>query len=144
MATAPRSRETEREAGSPRAADYVESRPAAIRSQVLQNGIKLVGEVLVPGASQLLEGRVGKGVTAAGVGLGVPALSAMLLGPIAALIVGRGTSIAVRLLSYSDSLTPDDQKDWGFRNKAMDILEQRYARGEINTDEYLERKGALR
>jgi uncharacterized membrane protein len=111
---------------------------------VLQNGIKLVGEVLVPGASQLLEGRVGKGVTAAGVGLGVPALSAMLLGPIAALIVGRGTSIAVRLLSYSDSLTPDDQKDWGFRNKAMDILEQRYARGEINTDEYLERKGALR
>ena len=60
------------------------------------NGVKLIGEVLVPGASELIEGRMAKGVAALSAGLGLPVLSALVLGPVAALLVGGGSSIAVR------------------------------------------------
>ena len=55
---------------------------------MINNGVKLFGELFLPGASELLEGRIGKGIAAAGVGLTVPVLSAAVLGPVAALIVG--------------------------------------------------------
>jgi len=115
----------------------------SVRPQVINNGLKLIGEVLVPGASQLLEGRVGKGIAAVGVGLGVPVLSAAVLGPVAALIVGGGTSLAVRVLSYSDSLTPETQREWRFGKSPLDKLDEKYANGELATEEYEERRRTL-
>jgi uncharacterized membrane protein len=115
----------------------------SVRPQVINNGVKLIGEVLLPGASELLEGRIGKGVAAAGVGLGVPVLSAAVLGPVAALVVGGGTSLAVRFLSYTDSLTPETERDWHFGKSALDILDEKYANGEMPTDQYEERRKIL-
>jgi len=91
----------------------------------------------------LLEGRVGKGIAAVGVGLGVPVLSAAVLGPVAALIVGGGTSLAVRVLSYSDSLTPETQREWRFGKSPLDKLDEKYANGELATEEYEERRRTL-
>jgi hypothetical protein len=66
---------------------------------VLGNGLKLVGEVVVPGASELLEGRIGSGllhtVVAAGAGLllsGTPVLAGLAI-------------LAVRANSYSRSVS---------------------------------------
>jgi hypothetical protein len=114
--------------------------------QVINNGVKLIGEVLVPGASELIEGRIGKGVAAVSVGLGIPVLSAMVLGPVAAILVGGGTSLAVRALSFSDSLTPEKERKGFFDGKdkdAVDVLDERYAKGEVATDDYEERRKAL-
>jgi len=114
-----------------------------LRPQVINNGVKLFGELFLPGASELLEGRIGKGMAAAGVGLTVPVLSAAVLGPVAALIVGGGTSLAVRVLSFSDSLQPE--KDWSFGHKsAIELLDEKYANGEMTTEQYEERRRTLK
>ena len=114
-----------------------------LRPQVINNGVKLFGELFLPGASELLEGRIGKGIAAAGVGLTVPVLSAAVLGPVAALIVGGGTSLAVRVLSFSDSLQPE--KDWSFGHKsAIELLDEKYANGEMTTEQYEERRRTLK
>jgi len=65
------------------------------QSNVVENGVKLVGEVILPGASQMLDGKIGSGLlhTAAAVG------STLLLGPLGGLL-----SIAVRLNSFSSSV----------------------------------------
>jgi uncharacterized membrane protein len=110
---------------------------------VINNGVKLFGELFLPGASELLEGRIGKGIAAAGVGLTVPVLSAAVLGPVAALIVGGGTSLAVRVLSFSDSLQPE--KEWHFGHKsAIELLDEKYANGEMTTEQYEERRRTLK
>ena len=114
-----------------------------LRPQVINNGVKLFGELFLPGASELLEGRIGKGIAAAGVGLTVPVLSAAVLGPVAALIVGGGTSLAVRVLSFSDSLHPEKDRDWHFGKSAIDLLDEKYANGEMTTDQYEERRKTL-
>jgi len=114
-----------------------------LRPQVINNGVKLFGELFLPGASELLEGRIGKGIAAAGVGLSVPVLSAAVLGPVAALIVGGGTSLAVRVLSFSDSLQPE--KEWSFGHKsAIELLDEKYANGEMTTEQYEERRRTLK
>jgi len=63
------------------------------------NGLKLVGEVVLPGASELLEGRVGSGLLHNLVAIGAASLLAgtPLLAGLAA--------IAVRANSYSRSVT---------------------------------------
>lgn len=114
-----------------------------LRPQVINNGVKLFGELFLPGASELLEGRIGKGIAAAGVGLSVPVLSAAVLGPVAALIVGGGTSLAVRVLSFSDSLHPEKERDWHFGKSAIDLLDEKYANGEMTTEQYEERRKTL-
>jgi uncharacterized membrane protein len=114
-----------------------------IRPQVVNNGLKLFGEVLLPGASELLEGRIAKGIAAAGVGLAVPVLSVAVLGPVAALLVGGGTSLAVRILSFSDSLRPEKERDWQFGKSALNILDEKYANGDLTTEQYLERRKIL-
>jgi len=65
------------------------------QSDVVGNGVKLVGEVILPGASQMLDGRIGSGLlhTLAS-GLAIAAL-----GPIGGLV-----SVAVRLNSFSSSV----------------------------------------
>jgi hypothetical protein len=118
-----------------------------LRPQVINNGIKLVGEVLLPGASELLEGRVGRGAVAAGIGLAVPALSAVLLGPVAALLVGGSVSLGTRVLSFYDSLHPEDwlKHEVGGRHfkTAREELDFLCAEGAITPAEYKERKAAL-
>ncbi len=47
--------------------------PAA-PAPVFANGVKLVGEVLVPGASLLMDGKLGNGAAHAVVGLGIKAM----------------------------------------------------------------------
>jgi uncharacterized membrane protein len=114
-----------------------------VRPQVINNGVKLFGELFLPGASELLEGRIGKGIAAAGVGLSVPVLSAAVLGPVAALLVGGGSALAVRVLSFSDSLHPEKERDWHFGKSAIDLLDEKYASGEITTEQYEERRKTL-
>jgi hypothetical protein len=65
------------------------------QSDVVGNGVKLVGEAILPGASQMLDGRVGNGLlhTAAS------GLALAMLGPIGGLV-----SIAIRLNSFSSSV----------------------------------------
>jgi len=117
-----------------------------LRPQVINNGVKLFGELFLPGASELLEGRIGKGLAAAGVGLSVPVVSAAVLGPVAALLVGGGTSLAVRVLSFSDSLHPEKERDWtnfGGGKTALETLDDRYANGDMTKEEYEERRSTL-
>jgi hypothetical protein len=64
------------------------------------NAVKLVGEVLVPGASQFIEGRVASG--AAHLLLG--GLAMAVLAPAAPLLAGL-VGLGVRLDSYSSSVT---------------------------------------
>jgi hypothetical protein len=118
------------------------------RPQVVNNGIKLVGEPLLPGASELLEGRIARGAVAAGVGLAVPALSSAVLGPFAALLVGGGVSLGTRLLSYYDSLQPDTwlTSERGSRQtnrSAREELDFQYVQGKIPEDEYNRKKQVL-
>jgi hypothetical protein len=119
----------------------------SFRPQVVNNGIKLVGEVLLPGASELLEGRIARGAAAAGVGLGVPVLSSVVLGPVAALLVGGGVSLGTRLLSYYDSLQPEPWRaELGSRQtnrSAREELDFQYVQGKISEDEYNRKKHAL-
>jgi hypothetical protein len=63
------------------------------------NGVKLIGEALVPGASQLIEGHVGSGIAHFLIG-GVVAV----LGPTFPLLAGL-TGIGVRLNSYAQSVS---------------------------------------
>lgn len=72
------------------------------QSDVVGNGVKLVGEAILPGASQMLDGRIGSGLLhtlASGVALAA-------LGPIGGLI-----SIAVRLNSFSSSVNKQNLWD---------------------------------
>jgi hypothetical protein len=114
-----------------------------VRGKVINNGVKLIGEVLLPGASELLEGRIGKGAAAAGIGLLVPALSVSLLAPMTALILGGGVSLGARLWSYTDSLYPE--KKWSFGQKtALDRLDDQFAEGKVSAEEYKQRREVLR
>jgi hypothetical protein len=65
------------------------------QSNVLGNGIKLVGEAVVPGASQFLDGRVGRGLMHAA----ASAVALALLGPIGGMV-----SLALRVNSFSTSV----------------------------------------
>jgi len=65
------------------------------QSTVLGNGVKLVGELAIPGASQMLEGRIGNGL----IHTVVAGAAVALLGPIGGL-----ASFLVRLNSYSSSI----------------------------------------
>ena len=69
------------------------------QSTVVGNGLKLVGEVVVPGASELLEGRIGSGLLHNLLAIGAASLlsGAPVLAGLAAL--------AVRANSYSRSVT---------------------------------------
>jgi uncharacterized membrane protein len=60
-----------------------------------------------------------------------------------ALIVGGGAALGVRILSYSDSLTPEKQREWHLGKSALDILDEKYASNEISTDQYNERRQIL-
>jgi hypothetical protein len=72
-----------------------ESTPLSIGEQIF-NGVKLVAElVFVPGASQIVEGRVGSGILYAGGGFAARYLLPGVLGPVG--------WIAVALDSYSVS-----------------------------------------
>ena len=62
-------------------------------ASVFANGIKMVGEAIVPGASLLMDGRLGNGAAHALVGLGARAL----LGPIGVVLVAAD--------SYSKSVS---------------------------------------
>jgi hypothetical protein len=67
---------------------------------VLGNGLKLLGEVLVPGAAEMLEGRLGSGV-AHNLIAGAAALA---FTPVSPVLAGL-TVLAVKLNSYSRSVT---------------------------------------
>lgn len=66
---------------------------SAEQSNVLANGVKLVGEALLPGASLLLDGNLRNGVAHAVIGIG----ARVALGPVAMLVVAAD--------SYSKSVT---------------------------------------
>jgi hypothetical protein len=113
-----------------------------VRGEVINNGVKLIGEIVLPGASELLEGRIGKGATAAGIGLLVPALSVSMFGPIPAIILGAGAALGARLWSYTDSLYPE--KSWSFGQKtALDRLDDQFAEGKVSSEEYKQRRQVL-
>src|SRR4051794_8271655 len=65
------------------------------QSDVLSNGLKLAGEAIVPGASQFLDGRVGRGLVHAA----ASAAALALLGPIGGMV-----SLALRVNSFSTSV----------------------------------------
>jgi len=116
------------------------------QSDVVSNGVKLLGEAVLPGASQLLEKKVGKGAFFAGVGLGGPPLMVAMLGPVAGSIAGGAIAIGSRVFSYWDSLPERTQgllDRFEMRTGPVRILEERFARGEINVNEYKERRRAL-
>jgi hypothetical protein len=76
--------------------------PEKLDIQVLNNGVKLVGETIVPGASLLLENHVGGGLTYAALGvLGGMALKSAF-GPLGYILARYGASAA----SFSQSLQP--------------------------------------
>jgi hypothetical protein len=118
-----------------------------VRPQVINNGIKLVGEVLLPGASELLEGRIGRGAFAAGVGLVVPAVSAAVFGPVAALVVGGGASLGARLFSYYDSLQPEGAhllpSSSPSYKSPKEELDFQFIQGKISEGEYKRKKLVL-
>jgi hypothetical protein len=73
--------------------------------QVLSNGVKLLGETLVtPGASLVLDGRIGSGLVHGALGLAATAI----LGPVAPI-----ARILLSINSYSQSVT--DRNIWEFR-----------------------------
>jgi len=65
------------------------------QSDVVGNGMKLVGEVVMPGASQILDGQIGRGL----LHTLVSGLAMATLGPVGGLV-----SLAVRLNSFSSSV----------------------------------------
>jgi len=64
------------------------------------NGVKLVGEIVVPGASELIEGNVRSGVGHFLIG----GVLVAVLAPISPLLAGL-TGIGVRLNSYAQSVS---------------------------------------
>jgi hypothetical protein len=64
------------------------------------NGVKLVGEALVPGASELIEGNIGSGISHFVIG----GVLATLLAPSFPLLAGLA-GIGVRMNSYSQSVS---------------------------------------
>jgi hypothetical protein len=64
------------------------------------NAVKLVGEIFVPGSSQLVEGHVGRGVAHFVIG-GVLVAALAPVAPVLAALVGIG----VRANSFSSSIT---------------------------------------
>jgi len=117
--------------------------------QVVDNGVKLLGEVVLPGASALMENRVARGAIYAGLGLGGPPLIMAALGGAAGAVLGGAMAIGTRFLSFADSLSERPAgggglwKKLGSSGSALQVLEERYARGEINTAEYMERRHTL-
>jgi len=79
------------------------------QSQVVSNGMKLVGEFILPGASQMLEGKVGNGLLHSAAAYAAPLL---LGGPIGGLL-----ALAVRLNSYSSSVT--DRNLWDMASSSV-------------------------
>jgi hypothetical protein len=67
---------------------------------VLVNGIKLLGEVLVPGAAEMIEGRLGSGVAHTL----IAGAATLALTPVSPVLAGV-TVLAVKLNSYSRSVT---------------------------------------
>jgi hypothetical protein len=70
------------------------------QQSVLGNGLKLLGEVMVPGAAEMLEGRLGSGV-AHNLIAGAATLA---FAPVSPLLAGV-TVLAVKLNSYSRSVS---------------------------------------
>jgi hypothetical protein len=70
-----------------------------MQENVLGNGIKLLGEVMVPGAAEMLEGKLGSGV-AHNLVAGAATLA---LAPVSPLLAGLAV-LAVKLNSYSRSV----------------------------------------
>jgi len=78
------------------------------QSDVVSNGVKLVGEVVLPGASQMLDGQIGKGLLhALASGIAVAAL-----GPVGGLV-----SLAVRLNSFSSSV--NNRNLWALASESI-------------------------
>jgi hypothetical protein len=77
---------------------------------VINNGVKLVGEAVVPGASLLLEKHISAGLLAAGVGVLGSAALGSLLGPIGYVLGRYGTSAASYALSLEQPPPSDDVK----------------------------------
>jgi hypothetical protein len=82
------------------------------QTSALGNGIKLVGEVLVPGAAEMLEGRVASGL---GHNL-VAGAAALVLAPISPLLAGLAV-FGVKLNSYSRAVV--GQNLWNTVSSAM-------------------------
>jgi hypothetical protein len=66
---------------------------------VTANAVKLVGEIFVPGASQLMAGRVGSGLAHLLLG----GLAVAVLTPVAPVLAGL-VGLGVRMDSYSESV----------------------------------------
>lgn len=77
---------------------------------MINNGVKLVGEAVVPGASLLLEKHISAGLLAAGVGVLGSAALGSLLGPIGYVLGRYGTSAASYALSLEQPPPSDDVK----------------------------------
>jgi hypothetical protein len=77
--------------------------------EVLNNGVKLVGEAVVPGASLLLERNVGGGLAMAALGVIGGMAAGSVFGPLGYVLARYGASAA----SFSQSLNPlpKDAKD---------------------------------
>lgn len=77
--------------------------------EVLNNGVKLVGEAVVPGASLLLERNVGGGLAMAALGVIGGMAAGSVFGPLGYVLARYGASAA----SFSQSLSPlpKDAKD---------------------------------
>jgi hypothetical protein len=77
--------------------------------EVLNNGVKLVGEAVVPGASLLLERNVGGGLAMAALGVIGGMAAGSVFGPLGYVLARYGASAA----SFSQSLSPSpkDAKD---------------------------------
>jgi hypothetical protein len=70
---------------------------------VVGNGLKLVGEAVVPGASEMLAGNIGSGLLHTAIALGAGALLATHAPVLAGLAV-----LAVKANSYSRSVTGEN------------------------------------
>ena len=80
-------------------------------TRTLTNGVKLVGEALLPGTSLLMDGKFGEGAAHAVVGIG----ARILLGPIGALVVAAD--------SFSKSVTDKNLWNYARDNPLVDALE---------------------
>lgn len=97
---------------------------------VLNNGVKLVGEALVPGASLLLEKHIAAGVTLGAVGVLGGAAFGSVFGPLGYLLARYGASV----LSFSQSMErPTPPATNGAASTAQVVNEVRAMRSDFAT-----------
>jgi hypothetical protein len=77
---------------------------AIVNRKIGDNALKFVGEVVLPGAAQLMAGNLKSGITHAVLGISAGAL---LVGTGVAPVLGTLAVIGIRLNSYASSLTGD-------------------------------------